>query len=317
MTIAWYSASSGPGSSRPAAVRPPAIEVAGGEVGHRVQREQEEQPERRRSSSQRSTRRPTRAVCLTAATSRCAQQQRVGDHHDRDDDDHLQRQRVGEAGWPSTTSLVSAERISSGTIGLPWLTSAAAVAYAAKALANNSSAEPRNAGRQQRDRHLAPVLPRRRAQADRRLAPLLAQPLQRGQEHDHHQRDLEVRVDQDQPGQAVQPAATRRDSSRSAAAPSIVSTPLKPDRREERESQCDAAELGQHAAQRDHRPAQHRQVGGLLTISQASTAPSTAPMTARARREQHALPQRRAARVSENSAVIFARREARRRRRRR
>ena len=37
-------------------------------------------------------------------------------------------------------------RISSGTIGLPWLTSAAAVAYAAKALANNSSAEPRNAG---------------------------------------------------------------------------------------------------------------------------------------------------------------------------
>ena len=30
--------------------------------------------------------------------------------------------------WPSTTSLVNAERISSGTIGLPWLTNAAAVA---------------------------------------------------------------------------------------------------------------------------------------------------------------------------------------------
>ncbi len=30
--------------------------------------------------------------------------------------------------WPRTTSLVSASRIWSGTIGLPWLTRAAAVA---------------------------------------------------------------------------------------------------------------------------------------------------------------------------------------------
>jgi hypothetical protein len=47
---------------------------------------------------------------------------------------------------PRMTSLVNAERMNSGRIGLPWLTRIAAVAYAANALANSSKVAPRKAG---------------------------------------------------------------------------------------------------------------------------------------------------------------------------
>src|SRR5919202_197274 len=49
--------------------------------------------------------------------------------------------------WPVTTSPLIAASIFSGTIGLPWLTRALAVAYAEKALAKSSRAPPRNDGR--------------------------------------------------------------------------------------------------------------------------------------------------------------------------
>src|SRR5205814_8385733 len=49
-------------------------------------------------------------------------------------------------GWASPVSLERRLAIAIGTIASPWMTSAAAVAYAENPLANNSSVAPRNAG---------------------------------------------------------------------------------------------------------------------------------------------------------------------------
>ena len=93
-------------------------QVSGGEVGHRVQREQEEQPER-------DEQRCAKSLPAQRGLSHCS---------------HLAVRRTrrlyatitmatmtiissasayAKPDWPSTTSLVSAARISSGTIGLP------------------------------------------------------------------------------------------------------------------------------------------------------------------------------------------------------
>ena len=47
---------------------------------------------------------------------------------------------------PAMVSLVRATRICSGAMMLPWLMSAAVVAYAEKAFANSRSSAPRNGG---------------------------------------------------------------------------------------------------------------------------------------------------------------------------
>ena len=66
------------------------------------------------------------------------------------------------------------------------------------------------------------------AEAHRRLAPLRTQAVERGQEDDHHQRDLEVRVDEHQTrsGSYSQPAAGEVRAE--AVCTHIVSTPLSP-----------------------------------------------------------------------------------------
>ena len=67
-------------------------------------------------------------------------------------------------------------------------------------------------------------------------------PLDRGQEDQHHQRDLEVDVDQHDPeGEVVVPGCVEQVAARRA------------DRRAERERERDAAELRQHARARDRR----------------------------------------------------------------
>ena len=65
-------------------------------------------------------------------------------------------------------------------MGWPWLTRTAAVAYAAKALANSSSIEPRKAGMSSGIADVAPVLPGGRAQVVRGLAPLRPEAVERG-----------------------------------------------------------------------------------------------------------------------------------------
>ena len=71
ITIAWYSASSATRFFHACHGAPARDQVAGGEVGHRVQREQEEQPERARTEHARNTLPPS-VVRLIAATSPCA-----------------------------------------------------------------------------------------------------------------------------------------------------------------------------------------------------------------------------------------------------
>ena len=57
---------------------------------------------------------------------------------------------------------------------------------------------------QHRAAHVAPVLPGPRAHVVGRLAPGGPQPFQRGQDDQHHQRDLEVHVDHGHAGEGVQ-----------------------------------------------------------------------------------------------------------------
>src|SRR6202022_4930811 len=66
-------------------------------------------------------------------------------------------------------------------------------------------------GRQQRSSDVAPVVPGAAAQAFGRLAPLRTDAIERWQEHEDHERDLEVRVDKGQAAQLVQPHAVGED----------------------------------------------------------------------------------------------------------
>ena len=154
---------------------------------------------------------------------------------------------------PSTTSLVSEVRISSGVMNAPCETSAAAVAYAANALANSSRAEPRKAGRSRGKatwvQYCQVVAPRLTA-ASRHCG---RSALERGQEDDHHQRDLEVGVDEHQPAQLVEP----RDAvgvGAEGVGEHLGEQPGEPERGHPREGQGHAAELRQHPADGDDDP---------------------------------------------------------------
>ena len=99
--------------------------------------------------------------------------------------------------------------------------------------------------RQQRAADVPPVLPRRGAEVLRRLTPLDLQPVDRGQEDQHHQRDLEIRVDQpDAPREAEVPAGVEQQ-------------PHRAEEHEERERQRDPAELGENARDGQVQPAHH------------------------------------------------------------
>ena len=122
----------------------------GAEVEQRQQRQQEEG---REGEEQQPAQHPPHAGPVPGRARsrqpprRPLEQPGVETHDDRDDDDHLEGQGVAEVGLAQDHLAGSEARISSGVIGAPWLTRAAAVAYAANALANSSSAEPRKAGR--------------------------------------------------------------------------------------------------------------------------------------------------------------------------
>ena len=117
----------GRSASHASSVRPPqSPRVENSE--HRDQRQEQvaaDQDEDRPAGDDRARRRSPRVIAATATP---ALEERVQRHDDRDDDDHPRASALPTFAWPRTTSLVSASRIWSGTIGLPWLTSAAAVA---------------------------------------------------------------------------------------------------------------------------------------------------------------------------------------------
>ena len=107
-----------------------------------------------------------------------------------------------------------------------------------------------------READVAPVAPRIAAEALAGLAPLRPQPVERGQEDDDHQRDLEVGVDQSEARQLVDPASPGESVDAQPVMQEQREEAVEAERGEEGEREHDAAELGERTRTREHDPAQ-------------------------------------------------------------
>jgi hypothetical protein len=117
-------------------------------------------------------------------------------------------------------------------------------------------------GQQYRAADMTPVVPGARAQVLGGLPPRRAQSFQGRQDDQHHQRDLEVQVDDDHAGQRVQGEAVCVRIEAEGGEP-LADQPAGADGRDEQESQRHAAEVGEHARRRDrHLPQQSAALGG-------------------------------------------------------
>ena len=185
-------------------------QVARAEVGHRVEREHEVEPEERQQDSSGRTRPRARTAGHRSHLDVRRTRSGVGHHHDGDHDDHLQRQRVGEAGLAehdlTGERRPDQQRQDRGAL----VDQGGGSRVGRERVGEQKQQRTEEGGSQQGDGHVPPVLPRRGSEVDRGLPPLLAQTLQRREEHDHHERDLEVDVHDDQTGEAVQPADARQ-----------------------------------------------------------------------------------------------------------
>ena len=130
---------------------------------------------------------------------------------------------------------------------------------------HGAAEQQQHAAQERRHQHraadVAPVLPAARAQVLRGLPPGRPQPLQRGQDDEHHERDLEVHVDQDDAGQRVQAEAVVVDVQPEVVQPA-GEQPAGAERGHEQEGQRDPAEVGEHAGDGDDDLAQDGRAGG-------------------------------------------------------
>ena len=115
---------------------------------------------------------------------------------------------------------------------------------------------PKEARRQDRAADVAPEGPGPTAQAGRRVVPLLAEAVERGQEDDEHQRDLEIGVDDDEARQGEQPGRIVGTGDLEDVLEEEGHQAGAGERRQEGEGEHDPAELGEHARCRDDHLAQ-------------------------------------------------------------
>src|SRR5205814_1393803 len=100
-------------------------------------------------------------------------------------------------------------------------------------------------GEEQRAGDVAPVVPRVPAQAFSCLAPLRLDPVQGGQEYQHHERDLEVEIDEVEAGDLEQPQVVLVEVE-AVALGKQVDEAGRPDAGDERKRKRDASELREH-----------------------------------------------------------------------
>ena len=175
-----------------------------------------------------------------------ALEQRVGDHDQADHHDHPQAQRVADvllagqhvaghhrADLDRDQRDASGARRVGGRIG-------------GESVGEQQEQRAEEGRREQRAADAEPVLPPRGAEAARGLLPLRTQAVERGEDHQEHQRDLEVEVDQHQAGHVPQDEAVLREVVAGAVQP-LGDQTLRAQRGQEDEGQRQAAEVGQHA----------------------------------------------------------------------
>ena len=134
------------------------------------------------------------------------------EHHDhRDDHDHHQGERRGNSGVRQAD--FAGERVRDQQRG----DDAALVdqrsnrGIGRKCVGEEEQRAAEEGRRQERAGDVAPVMPGATTEALGGLAPLGSNSIQRRQEHQHHERDLEIGVDEDDTAQLIKPNAVGVD----------------------------------------------------------------------------------------------------------
>ena len=180
--------------------------------------------------------------------------------------------------WPRFTSEISAPRICSGDKGVVLRDQRRGRRVGGERVGEQQQGRSEERRGQQRAGNPPPEHPGRPAEGLGGLPPLWTHALHRRQEHQHHQRDLEVRVDQREAPEPVQPLSVRLDAEpgRQQSGDGAVAA----EGGDERESQHDAAELGQHRARGGDDLADEGVAGLRSPMRRPAPPTTTAPITA-------------------------------------
>src|SRR5438094_4980284 len=117
---------------------------------------------------------------------------RVQGHDEEHDQDHRQRQGLGEAGLCAARFARQQVRDLQRQDHAALRDQGRRGRVGGERVREEKERAAKEGGREKRTRDVAPVVPRAATEALRRLAPLRPDPVHGGQEHDPHQRDLEV-----------------------------------------------------------------------------------------------------------------------------
>src|SRR5579864_7064687 len=167
----------------------------------------------RSSTTTRKTRSLSRRdlVKLVEPTRRASLEQGVQSHHDDDDEYHRHRQRLGQAGL----RLLCLAREQGLDLQGHVVTAVRQQGRDGRVGGERVREQEERAAQERRCQQwagdVAPVMPGAAAEALGRLSPLRPDAVERRQEHEHHQRDLEVQVDQRYAGWIVEPHAVGID----------------------------------------------------------------------------------------------------------